>query len=176
MEPTNQAMPQARHEGLVIQELDDEVLVYDLDRHRSHCLNRTAAFIWRHCDGQTSPAGIAALLHRDFDAPADEQVVWLALRQLDKSYLLRERIELPSELARVSRREVARRLGMMGVGAALLPILTTLIVPTAAAQGSPIMRATCQARQNPNCGGNPCTGLAGTTCQRAVGNNCDCLT
>jgi hypothetical protein len=34
-----QTKPLARKEGLVIQELPDEVLVYDLDRDRAHCLN-----------------------------------------------------------------------------------------------------------------------------------------
>ncbi len=37
--------PLARHEGLVVQKLDGEVLIYDLQRHRAHCLNSTAAAI-----------------------------------------------------------------------------------------------------------------------------------
>src|SRR5207249_9060305 len=40
------AVPKARSDRLVIQELMDEVVVLDLDRHRSHCLNRTAPLIW----------------------------------------------------------------------------------------------------------------------------------
>jgi len=54
--------PLARQDRLVVQELSEEVLVYDLDRHRAHCLNRTAALIWRHCDGSTSVAEMARRL------------------------------------------------------------------------------------------------------------------
>ena len=52
------AAPFARkREGhLVIDELPDEVLVYDLDRHKAHCLNQTAALVWQHCDGKMAIA------------------------------------------------------------------------------------------------------------------------
>jgi hypothetical protein len=53
-------LPHARSEGLVIRELPEETLVYDLKRHRAHCLNPTAARVWSYCDGQTrytQPAG-----------------------------------------------------------------------------------------------------------------------
>ncbi|PYS79821.1 MAG: hypothetical protein DMF70_12375, partial [Acidobacteria bacterium] len=59
---SNQTKPLARKEGLVIQELPDEVLVYDLDRDRAHCLNETAAFVWQRCDGRTSTVEIARSL------------------------------------------------------------------------------------------------------------------
>jgi hypothetical protein len=49
-------IPCARTEGLVVQTLADEVLVYDLERHKAHCLNHAAALIWKHCDGRTSVA------------------------------------------------------------------------------------------------------------------------
>ena len=46
--------PTARKEGLVIQELSDEILVYDLNSNKAHCLNLTAAFIWKACNGKNS--------------------------------------------------------------------------------------------------------------------------
>ena len=51
--------PQARTEGLVIKALPDEILVHDLARHRTHCLNGAAAAVWRLCDGRRTPADIA---------------------------------------------------------------------------------------------------------------------
>ena len=39
--------PKARQEGLLVQEVPDEVLVYDTASHKAHCLNRTAAVVWR---------------------------------------------------------------------------------------------------------------------------------
>jgi hypothetical protein len=44
-------LPQARTEGLTVRELAEETLVYDKERHKAHCLNRTAACVWKHCDG-----------------------------------------------------------------------------------------------------------------------------
>lgn len=43
-----------REEDLLIRELGEELLIYDLRRHRAYCLNQTAAFIWRLADGRTS--------------------------------------------------------------------------------------------------------------------------
>ncbi len=39
------ATPRLREEGLVVQELPEEVLVYDLARHKAHCLSPLAAAI-----------------------------------------------------------------------------------------------------------------------------------
>lgn len=44
MKTRGQSVPRARKQGLVVQEMPDELLVYDLDRHKAHCLNQTAAF------------------------------------------------------------------------------------------------------------------------------------
>ncbi|HJZ82776.1 MAG TPA: PqqD family peptide modification chaperone [Pyrinomonadaceae bacterium] len=47
-------LPRARSENLVIRELDDETLVYDMERDEAHCLNQTAALVWQRCDGRTT--------------------------------------------------------------------------------------------------------------------------
>src|SRR4051812_10883764 len=104
MKTIRQVAPHAREEGLVIQELPDELLVYDLDRHKAHCLNHTAAFIWKRCDGKTTVAEIAARISKEFNARADEEVVWLALDQLEKTDLLRKRVTRASDARQVTRR------------------------------------------------------------------------
>ena len=53
-----QQKPLARNEGLVIKELPDELLIYDTETDRAHCLNETAAFVWLRCDGRKSLAEI----------------------------------------------------------------------------------------------------------------------
>ena len=60
MKSRESLVPKARHNKLVIQELEDEVLVYDLERNQAHCLNRTAALIWEHCDGKQTVWGLAS--------------------------------------------------------------------------------------------------------------------
>src|SRR5437773_6723974 len=102
-------LPRRRHKDLVIENLADETLVYDLKRHKGHCLNGTASRVWKLCNGRTTVPEMMARLERDLHMPVDEQVVWFALRRLDKAYLLRER--LPSGLSEraLSRRQLMRR-------------------------------------------------------------------
>ena len=136
METRPSAVPLARVEQLALEKLDDELLVYDLERHRSHCLSRTAALVWGHCDGQTTPAEIAGKLQQELAVPAAEDLVWLALDRLEKAHLLAQPLARPAAAAGVSRRQVLSKLRMVG-GIALLPVVTSLVVPTAAAAASP---------------------------------------
>jgi hypothetical protein len=125
----DQLKPCVRADGLVVQALPDEVLVYDLERHKAHCLNHTAAQVWKHCDGQTSVAEMVCKLEQEMKTPVPEDVVWLALQQLGKARLLAEKIDAPETGKRISRREVIRRLGW---GAAVaLPLVTSIVAPTA---------------------------------------------
>jgi hypothetical protein len=123
-----QKVPEARTEGLVVQHLTDEVLVYDQDRHKAHCLNRTAALVWEQCDGKSTASDIARRLSLRQGGEVEEGVVWLAVGQLAKTHLLKE-AAVGAGVA-VSRREVMRRIG---VGAAVaLPVVTSIVAPEAA--------------------------------------------
>jgi hypothetical protein len=152
MKTMRQVAPRAREEGLVIQELPDELLVYDLNRHKAHCLNQTAAFIWKRCDGKTTVAEIAARLRKEFNAPGDEEVVWLALDQLNQSHLLRERVTRRSDAKRVSRRDVLRKAGL--AAAVGLPLVTSILAPTAQAQVSCLPRGAACTLNSQCCSGN----------------------
>ncbi|MEN3336011.1 MAG: hypothetical protein V7641_5376 [Blastocatellia bacterium] len=140
-------MALARRQGLVVQELPDEVLMYDLKRHKAHCLNRTAAFVWNHCDGQTPVDEIAKLMETEWRTPVSEDAVWLALEQLSKADLLEERIILPTAKAGLSRRSAVRRLGF---GAMLaVPVVMSLVSPAAAQASSvPIPCQSCVKKSN----------------------------
>jgi len=122
--------PRARKEGLLVQELPDEVLVYDLERHKAHCLNPTAALVWKHCDGRTTVSEMVRLLEKSLETSVDEDVVWCALNQLEKDHLLGDKVAWPVGMERISRRTLIRRVGMAAV---LLPLITTIAAPTAQA-------------------------------------------
>jgi hypothetical protein len=126
-------VPQARRDGLVIQDLPNEVLVYDTERHTAHCLNRTAAAVWQQCDGRTSVGELTRRLSREGVGPGAEQAVWTALEQLEQAHLLVERIHAPEPGGRFSRREALR---MLGVAAVTVPLVTTISAPAAAANGT----------------------------------------
>src|SRR6266705_4019616 len=126
----DQSLPEARREGLVVQELSGEVLVYDRERNKAHCLNPTAALGWRHCDGKTSVAQIARAIAEETNAPVDEDLIWLGVEQLSKTHLLRERAMMPEHKTGLSSREVMRRIGL--TAAVVLPVVTSIVAPTAA--------------------------------------------
>ena len=106
----SQSKPVARKKGLVIERLPDEVLVYDTERDRAHCLNETAAFVWQRCDGRTTTKEMARLLGKQVHATVDEKVVWLALDQLGRNHLLDNRPATPASFAGMNRREMVRAL------------------------------------------------------------------
>jgi hypothetical protein len=119
-----------RKQGLVIDDLPDEVLVYDRERDKAHCLNRTAALVWRCCDGKTSAPEIARRLQVELDAPFKEDLVWLALDQLEKLHLLEHSIPVPSQFMHLSRRRMIRNLGL--AAAIAVPVVTSIVAPTPA--------------------------------------------
>ena len=99
-EQESTARPRRREQNLVVTEFENEVVVYDQRTHKVNCLSRTSAFVWTHCDGQNTVAQLSSLLREQIDPGLDEDVVWLALRQLEEANLLEESVPLPgSELA-----------------------------------------------------------------------------
>lgn len=125
---SEQIIPEARHDELIVQELADEVLIYDEQQHKAHCLNQTAAVVWKQCDGKRDVRDIAQRASVELGAPVGEEMVWLAVDELSKRRLLKEKLELGT--AGTSRREMMRRLG---VGAAVaLPLVVSIVAPRAA--------------------------------------------
>jgi hypothetical protein len=150
--------PSARRSGLVVRELPDEVVVYDTVAHRAHCLNRTAGVVFRHADGTRSIEELGRLLDPEGPAAQRETAARMALEALDEAALLDTAIEAAH--TRLSRRAAMRR---AGVGAVLLPVVASLLVPTPAEAA-----ATCV-----NCcigvpNGTPCTSIPGGTCGTAT--------
>ena len=121
-------LPLARTEQLIVKEVDDEILVYDLASDQAHCLNDTAAQVWKNCDGEKSVPEISASLSKDNDR-VNEEVVWLALEQLQKFKLLADAPTPPTLLAGMSRRQLMRNLGIAAVA---LPVVVSIIAPTPA--------------------------------------------
>ena len=176
METTRALMPRARQDELVVEELPDETLVYDLKRHKAHCLNRTSALVWPRCDGRTTVAEVAALLERELKIPADEAVVWMALDRLGRAHLLSEPVTLPADRAQYSRREVLRTLRRVAGISLLLPVVESIVSPLAAAQASCISLAGCLALPPSSCGNGVICGTeqqAAPSCCKEVGGKCE---
>lgn len=122
----NSQIPVARKQGIVVQEMPEEVLIYDLDTNKAHCLNKTAAFVWKSCDGSNSIADITKSFESDFGTPVQEDLVWLAIEQLNDKNLLNE--SLTTNFKGQTRREVIKKIGLASVIA--LPIVASLAAPS----------------------------------------------
>jgi hypothetical protein len=144
-------LPVARQTDLILRELPDEVLVYDLKTHKAHCLNRTAALIWENCDGQKSVTEMARLLERELKSPISEQVVMLGLEELAAYSLLQEETWEAPKKASLSRRQLIKKLGR--AAAISLPLIISITAPTAVQAASGAVDP-CVA--NPGAEGCPC--------------------
>jgi hypothetical protein len=151
-------LPRARIDGLVIRELDDETLVYDTVRDKAHCLNRTAALVWGECDGKTTAREVAGTLRSKFNVPVEEDIVWLAIKQLEQFHL----IERQSNLPLVSRRKIILK---YAPAALALPVIMSISAPTPAVAAScGGSGAPCGGQFPPCCRGFGCIGSP-STCQ-----------
>ena len=144
----NSQNPVARREKLVIQELPDEVLVYDLETNKAHCLNQTAAFVWKYCNGANSVADIVSQFEQKSGSRVPEDLIWLAIDQLNERNLLEK--DLPTKFAGESRRAVLKKIGFASIIA--LPVIASLTAPTA------IMAVGCSGVVTSciGCDGRPC--------------------
>jgi hypothetical protein len=116
--------PRLRTERLVTEDTGDELLVYDETTDEAHCLSRTAARIWRACDGAHSAGEIASALDTDIGT------VRQALEEMDARGLLE-----PS--SGITRREATLRAAKAGgAAAAAAPLIYSIIVPAAALAAS----------------------------------------
>ena len=145
-------LPVARTESLIVKEVDGETLVYDLTTDKAHCLNETAARVWKNCDGSNSVSEISKALSVELNTNVKDEVVWLALDQLEKFKLLEEAPAKPASLAGMTRRQMVARLGIAAVA---LPSIMSIVSPTAQAQGSVFAPGTCCINPN-DCASGQC--------------------
>ena len=96
--------------------------VFDPRTRQFRILNRTAAFVWNGCDGQTSVEELIRALGEELSlAYGDaEKLFWLTIEELEECRLLVERVKTTTRLT-MSRRQMIKSLGAVGLSAVLLP-------------------------------------------------------
>jgi len=184
MPRTNRFIPHARSQGLVITDLDDEILVYDKERDKAHCLNQTAALVWKYSNGKRTVTEIASAMQNKLHSPVDAQIVWYALGQLEKDHLLKDEIALPSRFVGVTRREFVKTMGKAAV-AVTVPIVISLTAPQSAFAASCLPVSSACTSSSQCCNGCCChttagqqfctapgTGINPTGCGNFVGGTC----
>ena len=159
--------PAARRDELVIQEPENEVLIYDLRSNKASCLNSTAAMVWNQCDGTKSVDDISRAVSAEAKTEVSADMVELAVLQLSKNHLLKKKYNVGSE--GLSRRELIRKIGLSS--AVALPLVLSMVAPTAAhANSSCITGGTC------TCDGAfpPMAGQVCPTSMACADTNCLC--
>jgi coenzyme PQQ synthesis protein D (PqqD) len=132
-------MTATRLENVKIERAADEILAVNSITSEAHAINQSAAAVFDLCDGKTSKAEMAAEIHRRTGLPADEEIVDLALSELADAGLIT--LDESEPQARTTRRSLIRRFSLTAAAVAMLPVVETILVPTASAAGSGISPA-----------------------------------
>lgn len=152
--------PKTRNENIVVQEIEKEILIYDLKTNKALCLNETSAIIYGLCNGNRSVTEIADLMSVKLKTLVSEEFVWLTLNELKREDLLEIDSDNERFLNSVSRRELVKKAGIASMIA--LPLVTSLIAPKASQAAS----NTCRS------GFAVCPGIPGGCCPDLFGSCC----
>jgi len=134
MEAGDTRAPMVRSDGLIIERLPGELLVYDEERDEAHCLHAEAAAVFDLLDGVRTRADIAAVASEHLAKPVSEKRVAEVLAELDACRLLEEDAPAGDGL---SRRDLIHRGALTGAGVAGAALITSIAAPLPAAAQSP---------------------------------------
>ena len=149
-------LPKARTANIVVQNLRDETLIYDLTTNQAFCLNETSAVVFNYCDGKQTFANLKA------EHNLTDEIIFLALDGLKKENLLETQYVSP--FAGLSRREVIRKVGLASIIA--LSVISALVAPTSVmAQSScRTVAQSCSMKQSDCCYDLRCDGGGCISC------------
>lgn len=116
-----------RKKNLVIQQFENETLVYDLNIDKAFCLNKTSAMIWNLCNGNHSVSEISEEMSKSLRDLVNEEFVFLAIEQFHRNNLLENSQELKEYFVDFPRREIIKKVGLSTLIA--LPIISSIIAP-----------------------------------------------
>ncbi|MBD2482468.1 PqqD family peptide modification chaperone [Planktothrix sp. FACHB-1365] len=173
-------IPVARTENLLLQDIGNELIIYDQDNNSSHCLTPLAVRVWELSNGQNTVNDIAHKLEKEFNLPGNSDVdmrglVWLTLEELERYSLIQEYLRQPATnvIAGMSRRKAIKTATLVGGFAigSMFPVVKSIVAPepALASSGSGACRTerqTCNVqiegtnKQNNCCAGLICTPTA----------------
>lgn len=153
--------PLVRKNNLVIQEFENEVLIYDLKTNKVFGLNQTLSLVWQLSTGDKTISEIAGIMSEKLDSKVGEDFVWLALTQLKKEKLIENDEAISSIFDGTTRREVIKKIGFGSLIA--LPVISSVIAPAAV-----------QAQSSGNCGTSPNIALGCSCVVGGLANSSNC--
>ena len=117
-------------QGLIVQHIGQETLVYSEPLHKAFCLNPIAAQVWGLLDGVRTPAQVAAAATESLSVPVTEDLVLFTISELRRDSLVAEEQSSATILVGPTRRDVMRQLGAGAV--VMLPVVAAVMAPKAA--------------------------------------------
>jgi hypothetical protein len=124
--------PTARSENLLIEDVAGELLIYDVSNNRAHCLNESAAAIWKHCDGSQSIDKLANHLFPKLEASDARQLVGVGVERLRRRHLV-ESAPAAAATVDLSKRQLLKKVAILAAAAGVVaPLVSTVVAPTAA--------------------------------------------
>ena len=118
--------PKARRNDLVIREIGDETMVYDLHNDRAHCLSPLAVCVWKHCDGSIDPCQLLPLVRRCHDTGVEQVEIDAVLNTLFRAGLVDQTSPEAGDRTYRSRRRI------LTAAAAGALAVATIVAPTPA--------------------------------------------
>ncbi len=149
-------VPLARSEGLLIEDIDSEKVIYDTERKQAHCLTPLAAVVFDNCDGKTRVRDLPQRASELLGDTVSEDHVRAALAQLDQRGLL------ATSSPRISRRDMIHKSAALGAAAAAATLIFTVDPPMAHAQGDECSLQLCSVKTH--CAGLTCPDDAECLC------------
>jgi hypothetical protein len=148
----------ARSDGLLVERVGAETVIYDSESRQAHCLSPLAAAVFEAADGSTGVKELAAQAGSATGEQVDEAQVEAAIDQLEERGLL---VLPPSG---ISRRTLVRRTAVATATVTAAPLITSITTP-AFAQGTPDARCPAALCASQSAGDDFCGCV----------NNCDCV-
>lgn len=128
-------LPVARSEGLLVENVGNEIVAYDSATKEAHCLTPLAAAVFASCDGRTGLDGLIENASERFGMPVNAEQVRNALAQLEERNLL----EGGARIGGISRRDMIRKSAVVSGVAVATPLISSVFAQPALAANS----ATC---------------------------------
>ncbi len=143
--------PTAKTNGIISEQVDGDLVLYDEGTQTAHSLSGVAASVWALCDGELSAEDIAV------HAGLEPALVVSAIEELQGSGLI-ERSAL------LSRREAGKRAAKIGAAAFAAPMIYSVAV-------GPAMAAASVCTANVNGARMPSTATCSATADDSFGNS-----
>jgi hypothetical protein len=134
--------------NIVVQELETEVLIYNLESNKAFCLNETSALIWQICGQENSLEQIRQKVEKRLNHPVMDEFIWLALSDLKKHGLIENANQVEDKFEGLNRRQIVKKVGLATMMA--LPAVSSVVAPTAAnaQSGCSFFQESCVTRED----------------------------